>query len=308
MLRCAHNKNKTKNILLKGREKVMWTRKELKARAKASFKRSYWKCVLVAFILTLIGGAASGGSSGFSSGMNTIINNHAATQAIDEDTDENYDEVTEGDTTEDPYYVDPESDLTVNYDTENGVYVVNGEALTDEDTAMAGFVFVIVFMVVMTIIMAIAIVFDIFIINPLILGCNRYFYKNLDEDGNISNIVYAFEHGYKKIVKAMFMRDLFIVLWSLLFIIPGIVKSYEYRLVPYIMSEDPELDYKEALAQSKALMKGQKWRTFVLDLSFIGWEILSAFTCGILSLFFVTPYRCSTEATLYEALRYGNAE
>ena len=104
------------------------------------------------------------------------------------------------------------------------------------------------------------------------------------------------------------MRDLFIVLWSFLLIIPGIVKSYEYRLVPYIMSEDPELDYKEALAQSKALMKGQKWRTFVLDLSFIGWEILSAFTCGILSLFFVTPYRCSTEAALYEALRYGNAE
>lgn len=287
----------------------MWTRKELKARAKASFKRSYWKCVLVAFILTLIGGAASGGSSGFSSCMNTIFNNHhEATETIDEDTDELYDEVTEGDTTEDPYYVDPESDLTVNYDTENDVYVVNGEALSDKDTAMAGLVFVIVFMVVMTIIMAIAIVFDIFIINPLILGCNRYFYKNLDEDGNISNVVYAFEHGYKKIVKAMFMRDVFIVLWSFLLIIPGIVKSYEYRLVPYIMSEDPELDYKEALAQSKALMKGQKWRSFVLDLSFIGWEILSAFTCGILSLFFVTPYRCSTDAALYEALRYGNAE
>ena len=64
----------------------------------------------------------------------------------------------------------------------------------------------------------------------------------------------------------------------------------------------------EALKASSRMMHGQKWRTFVLDISFIGWEILSAFTCGILSLFFVTPYRCSTEAALYEALRYGNAE
>ena len=76
--------------------------------------------------------------------------------------------------------------------------------------------------------------------------------------------------------------NLFIALWTLLLIVPGIIKSYEYRMVPYILAENPGMNRKEAFAISKRMMTGKKWATFVLDLSFFGWIFLSIFTCGIL--------------------------
>ena len=107
------------------------------------------------------------------------------------------------------------------------------------------------------------------------------------------------------IVKTMILRDIFIALWSLLFFIPGIIKAYEYRMIPYLLSEDPAMSYQEAFAQSKALMTGNKWKAFVLDLSFILWDIGSIFTCGLLGIFYVGPYKASTSAALYETLKYG---
>ena len=65
---------------------------------------------------------------------------------------------------------------------------------------------------------------------------------------------------------------------------------------------------EEAFAISKQMMSGQKWRTFVLDLSFFGWILLSRLTCGILAIFYVNPYVLSTQAALYEALRYGGVQ
>jgi hypothetical protein len=100
----------------------------------------------------------------------------------------------------------------------------------------------------------------------------------------------------------MFLVMLFTFLWSLLFIIPGIVKSYEYRMIPYLVADNPNLTYKEAFAESRRMMQGNKWRTFVLDLSFIGWHLLSALTLGILELFFVHPYQNLANAALYERL------
>ena len=77
-------------------------------------------------------------------------------------------------------------------------------------------------------------------------------------------------------------------------------------MIPYIMAEHPEMTKEQAFALSKQMMSGQKWKTFVLDLSFIGWEILSVCTLGILSIFYVEPYRFMTNAALYERLAYGN--
>ncbi|MFR5556791.1 MAG: DUF975 family protein [Coprococcus sp.] len=77
----------------------------------------------------------------------------------------------------------------------------------------------------------------------------------------------------------MFFRDLFILLWTLLLIVPGIIKSYSYRLVPYILSENPHMDRKRALELSQQMMDGHKMEAFVLELSFFGWFLLSALTC-----------------------------
>ena len=118
----------------------------------------------------------------------------------------------------------------------------------------------------------------------------------------------GFKYNYLNVVKTMFFMNLWILLWTLLFIVPGIIKSYSYRLVPYILAENPDIDTNEALRRSEQLMSGNKWETFIYDLSFIGWYILSIFTCGILSVFWVSPYKLSCDAELYRLLAGKSGE
>lgn len=92
-------------------------------------------------------------------------------------------------------------------------------------------------------------------------------------------------------------------LWTLLFIIPGLIKSYSYRMVPYILSDNEDMSATEAITKSREIMNGNKWRAFVLDLSFIGWVFLSCITLGLVGIFYVAPYISATEAELYEAIK-----
>ena len=100
----------------------------------------------------------------------------------------------------------------------------------------------------------------------------------------------------------MFMRSLFQSLWNLT-VIGGIVKHYEYILIPYILAENPRISRKDAFHLSRQLMRRSKWKFFMLDLSFAGWEILSLFTLGLLDLLFVNPYIAACRAELYATLR-----
>ena len=220
-----------------------------------------------------------------------------------------------------------EDGVTVNGESQPSVTVNTGDKELDEaiekaiedgdfnipPEVIAGGIAFIVMMVIVTIIISlvifvISVLVDAFLLNPIELGCNKFFYKNLEEPAHVSNVLFSFDHHYLNIVKIMFLRDLFIALWSLLFIIPGIIKSYEYRMIPYILADNPEMSKDEAFALSKQMMDGQKWNTFVLDLSFIGWDLLSILTCGLLSIFFVDPYRAATNAALYEALKINGSE
>lgn len=155
---------------------------------------------------------------------------------------------------------------------------------------------------------AFTIALDIFVLNPIEYGTQKFLRKAQNGNESLGTVFNGFKDGYRNIVKVMFFRDLFIFLWSLLFIIPGIVKSYEYRMVPFILSENPGMSKDEALKASSRMMYGQKWKTFVLDLSFIGWNLLSLLTLGILGVFYVAPYAHSTNAALYETLKSENAE
>lgn len=147
----------------------------------------------------------------------------------------------------------------------------------------------------------------IFLLNPLAVGCDKFFINSRENGGEeLSHLKWSFETDYKKIVLSMFLRDLFIGLWSLLFIIPGIIKSYEYRMVAYILADQPELTRKEAFELSRKMMNGNKWNAFVLDLSFIGWGFLTAITFGILGIFYVNPYIQHTNAALYLKLKEVN--
>ena len=95
---------------------------------------------------------------------------------------------------------------------------------------------------------------------------------------------------------------LYTFLWSLLFIIPGIIKSYSYAMTSYILLDRPELSATDALKESEKMMDGHKMDLFILDLSFIGWILLTALTCGILT-FYVEPYMMATRTAFYLELK-----
>lgn len=109
--------------------------------------------------------------------------------------------------------------------------------------------------------------------------------------------------GYLNNVVVLLLRNIFIFLWALLLIIPGIVKAYAYWMTPYILADDQAKDKAQAITQSRAMMQGHKGQLFWLHLSFIGWLILSVFTLGILYLLYVRPYMMSAEARFYETLK-----
>ena len=108
--------------------------------------------------------------------------------------------------------------------------------------------------------------------------------------------------SYLNLVSVMFMRNLYIFLWSLLLVIPGIIKSYSYFMVPFILAEDPNVSIGEALNRSTQMTDGHKMDMFVLDLSFIGWFILGFLAFGV-GMIFVYPYVYTTKAFLYEELK-----
>lgn len=140
--------------------------------------------------------------------------------------------------------------------------------------------------------------------NLVQVGCNRYFLENREHKTGFGQLFYSFQGGrYGATVWVMFLKTLYIFGWSLLFFIPGIVKSYSYMLVPYIMAENPSLDHKRVFQLSREMMNGHKWDAFVLELSFMGWFLLASFTGGILNIFYVNPYVYATYAEFYSAIK-----
>ena len=288
----------------------MWDRNELKARGKAAFKANYWKCVLVALLLVaLVGGSA------FSTSRTT-------TNQID----------VASDTTGAPASVDTE---TVDVQFENGIYTVNGQtydnvqdAITaigeasnakpediekakelvnaiqeNPEGAKAALAVLGAAMVgVVLVVLLIGSLFRILVTNPIEVGCQNFFVRNSEAPAELGEIKRGF-HPYWRNVGAMLLRGLFLFLWSLLCIIPGIIKSYSYRMVPYILADDPTIGGRDAITLSRKMMDGQKWNAFLLDLSFIGWLLLSVVTLGIAGIFYTNPYMYATHAELYQTLK-----
>ena len=291
----------------------MWNRKDVKAKGKSKMKANFWKCVATALLLAIIGGGTYYGA-GVSPAASGFTDHSIRIEQNEENDDygrlavnvhiEGQDE----DLTADPAESLGDNEIGTDESTEELLNVTfNDEEyeFTEFQMGTAFIVISVIAAVATLIIVAVGLAAQAFILNPIELGCRRFFRKNLDEPAKLSNITYGFDNNYKSNVKTMFLRTLYTLLWTMLFIIPGIVKSYEYRLIPYILSENPEMSTEEVFALSKKLMTGNKWKAFVFDLSFLGWQILSAFTCGILGIFYVEPYKASADAALYEAIRYG---
>lgn len=262
----------------------MWSRENLKARAKYTFKENYWKCVLVSLVLMLVTG-------GFSVGTGTSSSQSARRSQLDSGGS--------------GYYYD--YDYDDDYDAGAALNNTLEGALSFVRTPF-GFVTMGAMATFFLLILAAGFALNAFLFNPLEVGCDRFFLINLHEPAEAGNMGFSFDRHYMNIVGTMFCRTIFLLLWSLLFIIPGIIKYYEYMMIPYLLAENPQMSRQQAFDESRRIMDGQKWDAFVLDLSFLGWKILSSLTAGILGVFYVNPYVNSTHAALYEALRFGNPE
>ncbi len=144
---------------------------------------------------------------------------------------------------------------------------------------------------------------SVFLIKPLHNGLKRYFRNITLKSARIEDLLGAFSGNYMHNVKVLFARDLNIAIYTLMLIIPGVIKTYEYSFVDYILKDQPDIDPNEALALSSRMTDGLKWELFVLDCSFILWMLLAAalsvFTLG-LSTTAVNVYINQTHAQLYQ--------
>lgn len=138
-----------------------------------------------------------------------------------------------------------------------------------------------------------------FILGSVIaVGYARFNLNLVDRvEGSFENL-FAYFTYWKTTAAAQILQGIYILLWFLLLVIPGIIASFSYAMTEYILAEHPELSASEAISRSKQMMEGNKWRLFCLQFSFIGWNILCAFTLGIGNLW-LTPYKQAATAAFY---------
>lgn len=133
------------------------------------------------------------------------------------------------------------------------------------------------------------------------LGYAQYLLKQHDKQDFQLNDLFSQFGRFGQGFAQSFLRGLFIALWSLLFIIPGIIKSLSYFMTPFIMADNPDMSAKEAIDASKELMNGHKGELFWLGLTFFGWNLLCVLTLGIGTLF-LDPYMNASYAAFYRSI------
>lgn len=155
-----------------------------------------------------------------------------------------------------------------------------------------------IYFLIAAIVMGIA----LFILGSIIsVGYKKYNLNLTDRiEAGFENLFAYFPH-WKNTLKTKVLKTIYEILWTMLFIIPGIMASYSYAMTDYILAENPELTAKEAIERSKDMMEGNRWRLFCLEISFIGWAILSLLTLGIGSLW-LTPYMEASVAAFYREI------
>lgn len=244
----------------------MWTISEVKEKGLFFLKKNYWKTVLVALIISEFIGGTSSPTSFINIGLN--LKDYSSE----------------------------------NLDSQEGIipwiqefFAQYSEVFSVFAGILAGLGFIIG---------TLGFLLKTFVLSPIEIGTCSYMYESLYRPGKLVNIFNGFKTNYLNNVKTMFLKNLYVSLWSMLFIIPGIVKSYEYRLVPYLLHECPGMSTREILRLSSQMMRGNKMRTFFLDLSFIGWHIVTLISCGIAGIFYVNPYIGMAKASHYDKMKF----
>lgn len=263
----------------------MWTRSELKSRAKECLKRYYWAAFAVSLIFCIVSGFGGGNGNSGSSGNNS------------------------GSSISDEFVLpEPMAGLTDEIPegmAENIGGIIGSTPIGNSFSSMKwGGLVLGVFAGVMIVMVIVGIILSIFVVPVLEVGKNRFYMESrlIGQSAGVGRILWGFSNRYLNIVLTRFLEELFITLGTFCCVIPGIYLAYCYRMVPYILAENPEMKPMEALRLSKQMMDGHKFNTFLLDLSFLGWVFLGMMVCCVGS-FFVQPYVDATNAELYAVLR-----
>lgn len=148
----------------------------------------------------------------------------------------------------------------------------------------------------------VGLLYSIFIGDVIRVGEQYYFIKNHYGNPALNEIFQGFKGNYLNVVKIMLIMELKIMLWLLLLVVPGIIKAYEYSMIPYLLAENPNITTDEAFSLSKQMTTGQKMNLFVLDLSFLGWYFLG-FLCFGIGALFVKPYDVAAFTEVYLILK-----
>ena len=281
----------------------MWQRFDLKRNAKRALKANYLKCMLAGLILLFAAGSQTFGGSSTSTVQDASDAYYQSMMLMD----------TSQDSTDSTYMFNSDGELTP-----SGYEAIYDQAqgLVQDPTLSMLRRFVMGPMQVIWDFISdllggagslLMILLGVLVLSPLEIGGYKFFIENAkrkEEQTTLSHFSCAFkDRNYMNVVLTLLCRDIFVILWSLLLFIPGIIKSYEYRMVPYILAEHPEMPRKEVFRRSKELMDGEKWNAFKLDWSFFFWDYFSILTFGLAGIFFVYPYEHATNAELYLRLK-----
>lgn len=265
----------------------MWTRVELKYRAKNVLRNCFWAAVIVAFLCSLVNGSFSNGSGS---------SNYSYDYSYD-----------------DSYYNGIQESGSDLVDSAKGIITDNVSGLLESPqyllSKIAGTGLGLIVLGAGIVVVLLGIAFGILVGNPVQVGACRFFMCSRENEVRGSNarvgeLLYAFrQREFWNVVLIMLAVNVKTFLWSLLLVIPGIVKRYEYSMIPYILAENPGISMTEAFSMSREMTMGQKMEIFILDLSFLPWELLSSVTLGLAGIFWVNPYVMATKAELYAVRR-----
>lgn len=294
----------------------MWNRKDLKLNARKVVKKNYWTAIVVCFIIAFLTGEFGTSIIGVLQGEDTVDPLYVL-----------HNERITNNETADEQKIENEKQKVANFDKKikekinslNDTQIKIAEAIESNlnnitktqkyifkiwDAIQSFNINQIGIGVGFSITACLTFIFTIFVADPLIVGGKRYFIKaRKRKNTKIGEMGEVFKNGnWFNVAKIMFLRNIFNFLWYLT-IIGGIIKTYEYKMIPFILAENPKISTTEAFKLSKKMMKSNKWKTFILDVSFILWNIASVFTFGLINILYANPYKSATFAELYMYLR-----
>lgn len=189
-------------------------------------------------------------------------------------------------------FSDGSADFALEYGGQE-IFSTAGGAMPELQAVLMGGVTVLILAAI-----AVAVVF--FVLGSVVgVGYSRFHLQLNDRqtEVHVGTLFDYFPH-WKNVAVTKLLENVYIFLWTLLLIVPGIIASYSYAMTDFILAENPELEPREALERSKAMMEGNRWRLFCLHFSFIGWGILAALTLGIGNLW-LTPYQKAAVTAFY---------